>query len=79
MSLAKDVNLTVMAERSDGLNGAQIKAVCTEAGMFALRDDKDKITMANFQAALEKIRSVKGDDWHDMLVPGKQENQNMFV
>ena len=79
MALAKDIDLRMLAEKTDGLNGAQIKAICTEAGMFALRLDKDKISLAHFLLAIEKIKSCKGDDWRDTLVHGKQENSNMFV
>ena len=38
MSLAADVDLEVFVMSKDELSGADIKAVCTEAGLLALRE-----------------------------------------
>lgn len=56
------VNLTEIIERSDGLSGADIKSVCTEAAMFALRDrlngkNRTKVIHKDFMAAIEKVKS----------------------
>jgi len=39
----------------DDLSGADIKAVCTEAGMLALRERRMRVTKADFTAAREKV------------------------
>ncbi len=39
-----------------GLSGAEIKAVCTEAGYFALRDNRTKVTYDDFVKAKKKVK-----------------------
>jgi len=38
MNVDEDVDFKVLAARADMASGADIKAICTEAGMFAIRD-----------------------------------------
>jgi 26S proteasome regulatory subunit T2 len=38
----------------DDLSGADIKAICMEAGMLALRERRMRVTMADFKKAKEK-------------------------
>lgn len=44
MNLKKGVDLSVLAEKMNECSGADTKAVCTEAGMFALRERRRFIT-----------------------------------
>ena len=39
----------------DGVSGAEIKNICTEAGMMAIREDRDTIEQKDFDAAKEKV------------------------
>ncbi len=55
MSISKDVQVKKLAEITDGTSGAEIKSICTEAGMLAIRDNRDVITMDDFIAAKEKV------------------------
>jgi proteasome regulatory subunit len=55
MSVARDVDFGVLASRCDGATGADIHAICTEAGMFAIREDRETVTMADFERAIEKV------------------------
>ena len=55
MSLAADVNLPEIAAMTDGKNGADLKAICMEAGMFAIRNDRDAVSREDFSDAIEKI------------------------
>src|SRR5207249_2446451 len=48
MSVTPDVDYGVLAGRCDGTTGADIHAMCTEAGMFAIREDREVVTMADF-------------------------------
>ncbi len=65
MNIANDVSppaLAAMVDEDD--TGADISAICTEAGMFALRDDRTKVKMSDFEEAYEKLteaRSGGGD------------------
>ena len=60
MNLAEDVDLSKIAKMTEGFVGADLKAVCTEAGMFAIRDNRDYVTMEDFINAVEKIKKKKG-------------------
>mmetsp|Transcript_466 Transcript_466/g.1626 ORF Transcript_466/g.1626 Transcript_466/m.1626 type:complete len:443 (-) Transcript_466:1615-2943(-) len=59
MTLADDVNLEEFVLSKDELSGADIKALCTEAGLLALRERRMKVTHADFKKAKEKIMYKK--------------------
>lgn len=54
MTLADDVNLEEFVLSKDELSGADIKAMCTEAGMLALRERRMKVTQSDFVKAKDK-------------------------
>merc|ERR1740123_2988699 len=54
MTLSDDVNLEEFVVAKDDLSGADIKAVCTEAGMLALRERRMKVTHNDMRKAKEK-------------------------
>jgi 26S proteasome regulatory subunit T2 len=54
MSLGEDVDLEEFIMAKDELSGADIKAVCTEAGMLALRERRMRVTQDDFRKAKEK-------------------------
>ncbi len=56
MNLAEDVELEEFVTTKDDLSGADIKAVCTEAGLLALRERRMRVTKADFTSAREKVR-----------------------
>ncbi len=76
--LAEDVNIDELAEKTDGYTGADIEAVCREAGMLAIREaikpnmtreeakkvaESIKISKRHFEEALKKVRpSLTKDD-----------------
>ncbi|GAB6862376.1 proteasome-activating nucleotidase [Haloplanus litoreus] len=62
MNVADDVDFEALAEMASDASGADIKAVCTEAGMFAIRDDRTEIYMDDFVSAWEKISAETTDD-----------------
>ena len=53
----KDVDLESIASRTDGYVGADLAALCREAGLTAYREDhdSDKVTMAHFEKALKEV------------------------
>jgi len=55
MSIATEVDFDALAQRTDGATGADLKAMCTEAGMFAIREDRDTVTMTDFELAVDKV------------------------
>ncbi|MFB6310124.1 MAG: proteasome-activating nucleotidase [Salinirussus sp.] len=62
MNVADDVDFEALAAQTTEASGADIKAVCTEAGMFAIRDDRTEVTMADFEEAYEKIKADAEDE-----------------
>ena len=52
MSVASDVNYEELARSTDEFNGAQLKAVCVEAGMIALRDGATKLSHEHFLSGI---------------------------
>ena len=65
MNVADDVDFERLAALTDGASGADIKAVCTEAGMFAIRDDRTEVWMEDFREAYQKIQSEDEEETID--------------
>lgn len=59
MSLADDVKVEEFINAKDELSGADIKALCTEAGLLALRERRMKVKMDDFVKAREKVLYLK--------------------
>ncbi|WP_456474364.1 proteasome-activating nucleotidase [Candidatus Pyrohabitans sp.] len=55
MNLSSDIRMEELAALTEGASGADIKAVCTEAGMFAIRDAREEVTFLDFQRAINKV------------------------
>ena len=55
--LAGDVDLDYIARITEGMSGAELKAVITEAGYMAIRNRRKHITMEDLVAAVEKVKS----------------------
>jgi proteasome regulatory subunit len=56
LTIDENVDLCEVAKQTDGKNGADLRAICMEAGMFAIRKDRPAITQEDFLAAITKIR-----------------------
>lgn len=61
MTLDKNVNLEELITSKDDLSGADIKAICTEAGMTALRERRKFVAMADFVKSRDKVLFDKKD------------------
>ncbi len=48
MNFTEDVTFDNFVHAKDDLNGADIKAMCTEAGLLALRERRMKVTLDDF-------------------------------
>lgn len=55
MTLDADVDLEEFVNAKDEMSGADIKAMCTEAGLIALRERRMRVVMADFRAAKEAV------------------------
>jgi cell division protease FtsH len=53
--LAPDVDLTVIARQTAGLTGADLANIANEGAIFAGRQERTRITHADFEAAMERI------------------------
>jgi 26S proteasome regulatory subunit T2 len=62
MSLADDVNIEEFVMAKDELSGADIKAMCTESGLLALRERRMCVTQEDFRKAKEKVLYKKKDN-----------------
>ncbi|PSP68302.1 peptidase [Halobacteriales archaeon QS_1_69_70] len=59
MNVADAVDFGDIADVAAQASGADIKAVCTEAGMYAIRDDRTEVEMADFEDAWDKIQQTE--------------------
>ncbi|MCQ5362121.1 MAG: proteasome-activating nucleotidase [Candidatus Methanomethylicia archaeon] len=55
-----EIDVKELARITEGATGADIKAICTEAGMFAIRNNRDQIIREDFLKAIEKILRREG-------------------
>ena len=70
MTLDKDVKVKSIIKGMDNFSGAEIKATCTEAGYFAIREDRTTITQKDFVKAIKKVKNLEdleGDDYMNMF------------
>ena len=70
MALEKSVKLPLVMERMSDFSGAEIKAVCTEAGYFAIRENRTKIKQLDFLKAIKKVQEeemLEGKDYMNMF------------
>jgi 26S proteasome regulatory subunit T5 len=59
MNVSKEVVFEELARSSEDFNGAQLKAVATEAGIFALRREDTEITHEDFVEAITVVAAKK--------------------
>lgn len=62
MDLTDSVSTEDLASMVDEITGAEIEAICTEAGMFALRNDRTTVTYSDFKDAYEKLEDARAAD-----------------
>ena len=58
MSLQRGINLRALAEKMGQCSGAEVRGICTEAGMYALRERRQHVTQEDFEFAVAKVRCV---------------------
>ncbi|URE04541.1 26S protease regulatory subunit 6A [Musa troglodytarum] len=81
MNVHPDVNFEELARSTDDFNGAQLKAVCVEAGMLALRRDATEVTHEDFNEGIIQVKmlcqslsfsSLSNYSWLQEPAPRKQ-------
>jgi cell division protease FtsH len=55
LRLANDVTPETLAEQTPGFAGAEIANICNEAALIAARNSKEKVDMADFQSAIDRV------------------------
>ncbi|MDQ1262542.1 MAG: proteasome regulatory subunit, partial [Euryarchaeota archaeon] len=55
MSLDEDVNLKLISDMAEGSSGADLKSLSTEAGMYAIREERTIVYQSDFEGAAIKI------------------------
>ena len=55
MKIDTDIDFNKISEITEGFSGAELKAVCTEAGMFAIRSKRKRVITKDFLDAIDKI------------------------
>ena len=65
--LAPDVNLNAVARGTPGFSGADLANLANEAAIFAVRDHRDVVTAADFDAA------------RDRIILGRREGSNVLL
>ena len=59
MAIEGNIDFDTLSKLADGFNGADLRNVCTEAGMFAIRDDRDFCIEEDFFKAVRKVQEAK--------------------
>lgn len=61
MNLLRGLDLQTVAAKMSNASGAECKGVCTEAGMFALRERRIHVTQEDFEMAVAKVTKKDAD------------------
>jgi len=59
MNVSAEVNYEELARCTDDFNGAQLKAVCVEAGMIALRREATELQHEDFMDGIHEVQAKK--------------------
>jgi len=54
-----EIEFEPVVKLADGFNGADLRNVCTEAGMFAIRGERDYVIQEDFMKAVRKVAENK--------------------
>jgi len=65
LRVEETIDINRLVSLTEGATGADIKAIATEAGMFAIRKDADKIINKDFVEAIEKVMKKLRDNCAD--------------
>jgi len=78
MPLAKDVSIEELAKSAEGYTGAEIENIVREAGMCAIRNNKDIVTKKDFEFALLEVKPTVPKELAERIRRFKDEPENMY-
>lgn len=78
MPLDKDVDIIELANSSDGYTGAEIENLCREAGMTAIRENRDIVSMKDFEKAMDEVHPAISKEVADRIRRFKDEPSSMY-
>lgn len=61
------IDFDILLKQMKEMSGAEIRAIATEAGYFAIRNNRTKITMNDFLDAIKKIKEEEEKDHMNMF------------
>ncbi|SDR34595.1 proteasome-activating nucleotidase Pan2 [Natronobacterium texcoconense] len=64
MNVSDEIDFGDLADETEGYSGADVESLATEAGMFAIRNERDEVRHEDFVDALEKLED---DDSSDVI------------
>lgn len=65
LKVAEAIDFKRLVNLTEGATGADIKAICTEAGMFAIRKEAESIVSKDFLEAIDKVMKKIQDKWEE--------------
>ncbi len=74
MNLADEIDFNQIASVTDGLSGADLSAIVMEAGMFAIRENREAVTTRDFDRAVKKVLTSS-----PKMEPSSSNTGEMFV
>ncbi len=74
--LAKDVELTVVARGTPGLTGADLANLVNEAALFAARQDRKVVTMADFELSKDKV--LMGTERRSLILTDEEKRTTAY-
>ena len=78
MPIAKEVSIEQLAKSTEGYTGAEIENLTREAGMNAIRANRNEVTKEDFEKALEEIRPAIPKELSERIKRFKDEPENMY-
>ena len=57
MAISKSVNFDIIVKETEGLSGADLKALCIEAGMKTIKSKRIRITQKDFISVIDKVKN----------------------
>ncbi|RLB82573.1 MAG: cell division protein FtsH [Deltaproteobacteria bacterium] len=74
--LAEDVDLSVLARGTPGFSGADLENMVNEAALLAARSDKERLDMADFEEAKDKV--LMGTARKSMIISDEEKKNTAY-
>jgi len=74
--LGENVDLDIIAKGAVGFSGADLENLVNEAALLAARNDKDKIEMADFESAKDKV--MMGAERRSMVISDRDRKRTAY-